>query len=88
MIEKKVTENKTATRNFHLQLKQYKAFDRCINSMNSLFLSTINEECLIKLIQQPSKTIKYAFVQIGGKLDELPNQRRDTVSREMIQITK
>ena len=63
-------------------------FDMCINSMNSLSLSTTDEYRLIQLIQQPSNTIKDAFVHIGGKLAKLPNQRRDTVAREMIQIMK
>ena len=46
MIEKedgkKVTAKKTATGNVHLQLKGSEAFDRRINSMNSLSLSTNN----------------------------------------------
>ena len=56
--------------------------------MNSLSSSTTNEEWLIQLIQQSSNTIKDAFVQIGRKLAKLPNQRRDTVAREMIRIMK
>ena len=52
----------------------------CINSMNSLSSFTTDEERLIQLIQQSSNTIKDAFVHIGGKLDELTNQRRDTVA--------
>ena len=54
--------------------------------MNSMDLSTSNEERLIQRIQQSSNTIKDAFVQIGEKLANLPNQRRDTVDIEMIQI--
>ena len=83
---KKVTAKKTATRKVHLQLKRSGAFDRCINSVNSLSSSTTDEERFIQLIQQSSNTIKGAFVHIGGKLAELPNQRRDTVAREMIRI--
>ena len=56
--------------------------------MNSLSLSTTDEYSLIQLIQKPSNTIKDAFAHIGGKLAELPNQRRDTVARAMIQIMK
>ena len=56
--------------------------------MNSLSLSTTNEDRFIQIIQQPSNTIKDAFVHIGGELAELPNQRRDTVAREMIRIMK
>ena len=85
---KKVKANKTATRKVHLQLKTYEAFYRCINSMNSMSLSTTYEERLIQLIQQSSNTIKDAFVHIGEKLGELPNQIRDTLAREMIQIMK
>ena len=86
--EKKVTAKKTATVKVHRQLKRYEAFDRCINSMDSLSLSNTNEESFIQLIQQSSNTIKDAFAHIGGKLAELPNQRRDTVAREMIRIMK
>ena len=81
---KKITAKKTAKRNIILQLKRSEAFDMCINSMNSLSSSTINEDRLIQLLQQSPNTIKDAFVHIGGKLAELHNQRRDTVSREMI----
>ena len=81
---KKIKAKKTATRKIHLQLKISEDFDMCINSMNSLSLYTTYEYRLIQLIQQPSNTIKDAFLHIGGKLAELPNQRRDTVAREMI----
>ena len=83
-----MTSKKTATRKVHLQLKISEAFDRCINSMNSLISSTTNEGMLIQLIQQSSNTIKDDFVYVGGKFDKLPNQRRDTVAREMIGIMK
>ena len=73
---------------FHLQLKISEAFDTCIKSMNSLSLSATDEERLIQLIQQSSNTIKDAFVHIGGNLAELPNQIRDTLAIEMIQIMK
>ena len=85
---KNTTAKKTATRNIHLQLKRSEAFDMCINSMNSLSLSTTNEDRLIQLTQQTSSTIKDAFVHIGVKLAELPNQRRDTLARAMTQIMK
>ena len=85
---KKVTEKKTSTREVQLQLNIYKAFDRCINSMNSMSLSTTNKEILIQLIQQSSNNIKDAFVHIGRKLAELNNQRRDKVAREIILIMK
>ena len=85
---KKITANKTATRKIHLQLKRSEAVDMCINFIKSLSLSTTNEDRLIKLIQQSSNTIKDDFVHIGGKLAELPNQRRDTVAIEMIRIMK
>ena len=85
---KKITAKKTATRKIHLQLKRLEAFDMCINSMNSMSSSTTDEDRFIKLIQKSSNTTKDAFVHIGVKLAELPNQRRDTVAREMIRIMK
>ena len=81
---KYITAKKTATRKVHLKLKIYEAFYGCINSMNSMSLSNIDEESSIRLIQQFSNTIKDAFIHIGGKLDELPNQIRDTVARDMM----
>ena len=56
--------------------------------MNSMSSSTTNEQIIIQLNQQSSNTIKDAFVNIEGKLAELPNQRRDTVAIEVIQIMK
>ena len=85
---KKITAKKTATRKILLRLKRSKAFDMCINSTNSLYSSTTDEDRLIQLLQQSPNTIKDAFVHIGGNLAELPNQRRDTVAREIIQILK
>ena len=85
---KKITAKKTATKNILLQLKRYEDFDMCINSMNSLSSSTTDEDSLIQLIKQSPNTIKDAFVHLRGKLAELPNQRRDTVVREMIRIMK
>ena len=81
---KKITANKTATKKVNIQLKISEAFDMCINSMNSLSLSNTDEYRFIQIIQQSYNIIKDAFVHIGGKLVELPNQRRDIVSREMI----
>ena len=81
-----ITAKKTDTRKVHLQLKISEAFDMCINSMNNMSLSTTNKYRFIKLIKKSSNTIKDAFVHIGGKLAELPNQIRDTVAREMIRI--
>ena len=81
---KKITAKKTATRKILLQLKRSEDFDMCINSMNSLSSSTTDEDRLIQLLQQSPNTIKDASVHIGGKLAELPNQRRDTVAREII----
>ena len=78
---KNITANKTATRNVLLELKSSEAFDMCIDSMNSLSSSNTHEDWLIQLLQQSPNTIKDAFVNIGGKLAELPNQIRDTVAR-------
>ena len=85
---KKITAKKIATRKVLLQVKRSEYFDMCINSMNSLSSSTTDEDRLIQLLRQSPNTIKDAFVHIGGKLAELPNTRRDTVAREMIQIPK
>ena len=85
---KNITAKKTATRKILLKLKRSEAFDMCINSMNSLSSSTTDGDRLIQLLQKSLNTIKYAFVHIGGKLAELPNQRRDAVAREMIRILK
>ena len=73
----KVAAKKTATIKVHLQIKKSEAFYRCIKSMNSLYSSTTDEEKLIIIIQQSSNTIKDSFVHIGGKLAELPNQKRE-----------
>ena len=70
---KKITAKKTATRNILLQLKRSEAFDMCINSINILSSSTTDEDRLIQLLRQSPNTIKDAFVHIGGKLAELPN---------------
>ena len=85
---KKITAKTTATRKIHLQLKRSEAFDMCINSMNSLSSSNTDKYRFMQLIQQSSNTIKDAFVHIGRKLYKLPNQRRDTLAREMILIMK
>ena len=76
-----MTAKKTATRKICIELNRYEVLDRCINSINSLSSSTTDEERLIQIIKQSYNTIKDAFVHIGGKLAELHNQRRDTVSR-------
>ena len=85
---KKVTSKQIATRKVHLQLKRSEAFNRCINSINSMSLSTTDEERLMQLIQKLSNTIKDAFEKIGGNFSEMPNHRSDTVAREMIRIMK
>ena len=83
---KNITSKKTSTRKVHLQLNRYEDFDMRINSMNSISLSTTDEDRFIQLIQQSSNTIKDAFVLIRGKLGKLPNQIRDTLAIEMIHI--
>ena len=77
-----------ATRKIYIELKRSEDFDMCINSMNILSSSTTDGDRFIQLIQQSPNTIKDTFVHIGGKLAELPNQRRDTVAREIIRIMK
>ena len=78
---KQMTAKKIATRKVHLQLKRYEAFDMCINSMNSLSLSTSDKDRFIKLIQKSSNTIKDDFLHVGRKLAELPNKGRYTLAR-------
>ena len=85
---KNITAKKTVTRKVLLQVKRYEAFDMCINSMSSLSSSTTDEYRLINLLRQSPNTIKDAFVHLGGKLAELPNNQRDTVAREIIRILK
>ena len=85
---KNITAKKTATRKVILQVKRSKAFDMCINSMNSLSSSATDEYRLIKLLRQSPNTIKDAFEHLGGKLAELTNTQRDTVAREIIRILK
>ena len=54
---KKVTSKKISTIKVYLQLKRYGTFDRCINSIKILSLSTNNEERLIQIIHKSSNTI-------------------------------
>ena len=83
---KKETARNAATIKVHIQIKISEAFDGCINSINIMSPYNTNKEIFIQIIQQSSNNIKDSSVQIGGKLAELPNQRRDTVSRYMIRI--
>ena len=69
---KKITAKKTVIRKVHIQLKRSEYFDRCINSMNIMSLSTTDEERFIQINKQSSNTIKDSFVHIGGKSTELP----------------
>ena len=52
--------------------------------MNSLSLCTTKELMFINLVNLYETIIKDALAPIGGKLGEIPNQRRETVSIEMI----
>ena len=52
--------------------------------MNILSSSPTEESMFINLVNLSSKITKDAFAHIGGKLDGLPNQRRETVAREII----
>ena len=52
--------------------------------MNSLTLSPTEELMFINLVSLYSTTIKDSFAHIGGKLGEIPNQRKETASIEMI----
>ena len=70
---KKETVKKTATRNFHLQQKQYEAYQKCQESTNSLSSSTTKESLFINLINLSSNTLKDDSSHIGGELGELPN---------------
>ena len=50
----------------HIQINISEYFDRCINSMNSLSLSTTDEERFVQIFQQSFNTIKDDSVHIGG----------------------
>ena len=52
--------------------------------MRSTSLSTTKESKFINLVNLSITIFKEAFAHIGGKLGGLPNQRRETVSREKI----
>ena len=39
----------------------------------------------IEIINMPSYTPKEAFEHLSGKLGEIPNQRKETISRDIIQ---
>ena len=49
---KNITAKKTATGKIILQLKRSEAFDMCINSINSLYSSTNDEDRWIQLLKQ------------------------------------
>ena len=81
---KKETAKKTFTQKLNLQQMRCEAFQKFQDSMNSLSSSTTEELMFINLINLSSTIIKDAFAHIRGKLGGIPNQRRETVSREMI----
>ena len=54
--------------------------------MNSLSLSPTKELMFINIVNLSSTITKDTFAHIGGKLDELPIQRRETVERYMIRF--
>ena len=54
--------------------------------MNSLSSSPTKESIFINLVNLSSKITKDAFGNIGDKLGEITNQRRETVDREMIRF--
>ena len=83
---KQETEKKTATWKLHIKQNWSEAFQKCQDSIKIILLSPTKELMLINLVNPSSTTTKDAFSHIGGNLDELPNQRRETVSREMIRL--
>ena len=64
--------------------KKYEAFQKFQDSMNSLSLSPTGESMFVNIFNLSSNTIKDAFTHIRGKLGKLPNQRRKTLSRDII----
>ena len=42
----------------------------------------------IEIVNLSLNTIKYKFTNLGGKLGNLPNQIRETLFRDIIQIFK
>ena len=83
---KKETAKKTLTQKLHLQKKRCEAFQKCQDSMKILSSYPTKLSMLTNLVKLSSTIIKYAFAFIEGKLGELPNQSRETVSREMIRF--
>ena len=49
---KNITAKKIAKRKILIQMKRSEAFDMCINSINSLYLSTNDEDRWIQLLKQ------------------------------------
>ena len=52
--------------------------------MNSLSSSPTEDSMFINLVNLSSTIFRYAFAHIRGKLGEVTNQIRETISREMI----
>ena len=84
--QKKETANKTLIRKFNLQQRRYKAFQKCKDSINSLSASPTKESMFSNFFNLYSTIIKDTFGHIGGRIGVLPNQRRETVSRKMINL--
>ena len=85
---KKETGNKTAAQRMCLQQNISEAFQKSQDSMYSISLSTSKESMRIKLVNLSLYTLKGAFAQLGGNIGDIPNQRRETTSREIIQRLK
>ena len=81
---KKETAKKTAAQKLCLQQKISEAFQKFQDSMYSLSLSPSKLSMFLELVNLTSNTPKDTYAHIGGKLDDLQNHRRETVSREII----
>ena len=79
---------KTTSRKLCLQEKRSEDFQKYQDSMNSLLLSTTEESKFINIINLYSNNQKENFSYLVGNLDKLPNQRRETAARKIIQLLK
>ena len=85
---KKETAKKTAAQKLCLQQNRSEDFHKCQDSMYSLLLSTYKESMFIKLVNLSLNTLNDAFAHPGCNIGDLPNQRRETVAREIIKRLK
>ena len=86
--DKKETLKNTAAQKLYLQQKKSEAFKKCQDSMYGLSPSTSEESMFTDNVNLPSNTLKYNFENLGGKLGDLPNKRREILVRDISQSLK